>query len=216
MRLAMMLLLALTQLASALPARGQGVRLRIELLEVHSVQDTETVLESDRFYVVAALLGNVAGGVRSDVVGPVALRAGEARPFPADRRVVFDAVLPTRGSVRGGMRAFNQNSDAEWPNRDELAEEATAAVAGVGATFEGEVDEWAGAILGSVAPIYGGLPGSKSDTPLGRIELNISADGDAAEVGEWTMFENTPGANTFEYKVRYRITRGREPEALGL
>jgi len=207
-----LMLLVMTQLASAPSARGQEVRVRIELLEVHCILDTESVLDSDLFYVVTALHASVD---RSDVIGPVALKIGETKSFPEDRRVIFDAKLPIRGAIRGGMRAFNQNSPAAWPNRAELAEKATNAVAGAAATFRGAVDERAGAILNSVADIYSGLPGSQSvDSPLGRIELNISGDGDAQEIGEWKMLDNTVGANTFNYTVRYRITRTKAPEAL--
>jgi len=214
MRPSMMLLLAMTQLASAPSARGQAVRVRIELLEVRCIQDTETVLDSDLFYVITALDGSPEGGARSDAIGPVALNIGETKSFPEDRRVIFDAKIPIRGSIRGGMRAFNNNSATAWPDRTELAKKATRAVASAAATFEGAVDERAGAILNSVAEIYRGLPSAKLDSPLGRIELNMSADGDAEETGEWKMFDTTPGANTFEYKVRYRITRIKEPKAL--
>jgi hypothetical protein len=203
-----MLLLAMTPFAAGPIALGQAVRVRVELLDVRCIQDTETAMDSDLFYVVTALLGSPEGSAKSDVIGPVALNMGRTASFHADKRVIFDARLPIRGSIRGGMRAINKNTDAEWPNQIDLAKEATVAVAGTAPTEA--VDERAGAILNSVAKIYGGLPGSNLDSPLGRIELNISADGDSEKIGEWKTFDNTIGANTFSYKVRYRITREKQ------
>ena len=150
------------------------------------------MLDSDLFYLVTALHGSGKGCDRSDLIGPVALEIGETKSFLEDRRILFDARLPTRGSIRGGMRAFNKDTLTAWPNQAELVRKATGAVAQTAATFDGAIDERAGAILNSVAETYKGLPGSRLDTPLGRIDLNISADGEAEEIGEWKMFDNTP------------------------
>jgi hypothetical protein len=206
---------------SALAAQSQAVRVRIELLEVHCVQDTETVADSDLFYAVTAFSGGAAENSRSTLTRPIAINIDETKSFADSERVIFDAKILVGGTVRGGMMAFNEDDSKDWTRRVAMADKATHAVAaGVAASRDRSAVK-AESILKAAVEVYNpsflwtsrrGNDGKlyiDKDTQLGQIELNIPADGPAMETKVWTMVEKTVGANTYEYTVQYRIVRTR-------
>jgi len=211
--------LAAGVLASATPSSAQGVRVRIELLDVRCLQDTESPSDSDLFYAVAALTDGTAKNTRTTVTEPIAFHIGESKPVAADQRVVFDATVPAQGSVRGGMRAFNEDFLKDWSVRKSVVDRATNAVAAAVAAHKDGSPITGASVLKTALDVYNpsflwtsrrgddGRTYRDEDTTLGTLELNVPADGPAEETKEWTMAEKTVGANTYEYKVRYRVVR---------
>jgi hypothetical protein len=214
-------LVAAVMFAPAMAAQSLEVRVRIELLEVHCIQDTETVADSDLFYAVTAFSGGAAENSRSTLTRPIAINIDETKSFGNLERVIFDARIPVRGTIRGGLTAFNEDFSKDWTRRDAMVDKATRAVAAAVTASKDSSIVKAESILKAAFEVYDpsflwtsrrGNDGKlyiDKDTQLGQIELNIPADGPAVETKIWKMVEKTVGANTYEYAVHYRIVRTR-------
>ncbi len=182
---------------------GQEIRIRVELVDVQCVMDTETVYDSDLFYAVTALSGGNAESALSAVNRPIPIRYGETKTFGKDQRVIFDAKVPARGTVRGGIKAFNQDTPVEWPKCEEFTKKATQAIAVAAAKPGAKARD---ILKAALEALKGGIT---SDYPLGEIEINIAAEGPPEETKSWRFVEKAVAANTYDYTVRYRVVRTR-------
>jgi hypothetical protein len=67
----------------------------------------------------------------------------------------------------------------------------------------------AGTILKYAAPVFDKIASMDKDDLLGKIELNVAATGPSVEDLEWRFRrKDVTGYSSWDYTVRYRITRG--------
>ncbi|HEY9674757.1 MAG TPA: hypothetical protein V6D11_25180 [Waterburya sp.] len=188
---------------TALSASARSVR--IELLDV-KCGNTEDVTGADEFYIVGALSDGT--NTKAALTSPMDINDGQTKPFRADQRVIFDANVPNGVTVRGGLKAYDEDYAKDWSQYGSMVEKIAAGVA-VGLTVAGYPT--AGDILNYGVKGFGFFASLDKDDELGKLELNVAPLGPNVEEKTW-RFRKTgsiwnPGWSTWDYTVRYRITR---------
>jgi hypothetical protein len=189
----------------AIQSPAKEIRVRIELVEVHC-GNTEDVMGADHFYVVSALSGGAKDNSNSAITKPIKINDKQTKRFPDDQRVMFDAKVPAKGKIVGGMKAYDEDYAKDWKKQKAAAGKATKAIAGL-VGFAGPNGKTAGAVLLAAFEVYSGLASMDRDDHLGTIVLNIPADGPANENKKWRMKVRGIGISTWDYTVTYRIVR---------
>lgn len=188
------------------PAHAQTVQVKIELIDVNC-GNTEDVTGADDFYIVSALSAGTDETSKSAVTKPFKINDGQTKKIAEDQRVLFDAKVPVQGTIRGGMKMFDEDYAKDWAKQKEMAEKATNAVSSAAEKLGGPPGVKAGAVLKAAFEVYNGIASLDKDDVLDEIELNIPADGPAEETKEWKKVERGIGFSTWDYTVRYRIVR---------
>jgi len=181
------------------------VRMKIELIDVYC-RDTEDVTGADEFYLVGALAGGTV--VKPILTKPIRINDDQRKTFPAGESVLFEGDVPQGQSVKGGIKAYDQDFAKDWAKYGSTVTEMSGAVSTALATFGGPQGATAEDILKAVTKEVGWFLNLDRDELLGRTELEISATGPAFEERSWLMkTRGGSGWSTWDYTVRYRIQR---------
>lgn len=183
------------------------VRVRIELLEVRC-GNTEDVTGEDEFYILGALSdGTNTKGV---LTSPFGINDGQIKPFRSEQQVLFDAIVPAGQTVRGGLKAFDEDFAKDWANYASDVNQLTWLVASNLVASGNPYAMGAGTILGLAVGAFDAFASLDKDDDLGTIELNVPASGSSVEEKEWRFSEEGDifGYSSWDYTVRYRIIRG--------
>jgi hypothetical protein len=180
------------------------VKMKIELIDV-KCRDTEDVTGADHFYIVGALVG---GGVTKPVLTkPIKINDDQKKTFPAGQTVLFEGEVPQGQSVKGGIKAYDEDAAKDWAKYGSTITQISDAVSQALAKA-GPTGVTAGKILSVATQGVGLLASLDKDDLLGTTELEISATGPAFEERSW-LLKKTGGIgwSTWDYTVRYRISR---------
>lgn len=178
-------------------------RLRIELIDV-SCRDTEDITVPDTFYLMSVLA--VSATNRSvAITSPIKIRSGETHNFPPNEQVVFDGDVKDGDTIVGGFKAFEEDAEKPWHQRP----------AWIAAILEGlpafPVSNMAplnaDLLLTAAGNVLDLTAHSDRDDCLGQHILVVPAAGAWTETQAWTFKEEGVGLSTWDYTVRYRITR---------
>jgi hypothetical protein len=180
------------------------VRMKIELIDVYC-RDTEDVTGPDEFYLVGALAGGTV--VKPILTKPISINDKKTKTFPAGESVLFEGEVPQGQSVKGGIKAYDEDFGKDWAQYGSTVTAISGAVSTALSTFGGPQGATAGMILGAVTKGIGFFSSLDKDDLLGTTELEISATGPAFEERSWLMVETGIGWSTWNYTVRYRIAR---------
>lgn len=185
---------------TALSASAGSVR--IELLKVEC-GNTEDVTGADEFYIVGALSDGT--NTKAALTTPIDINNGQTKSFQAAQRVIFDAYVPNGVTVRGGLKAFDEDYAKDWSQYGPMVEKIAAGVA-LGLTAAGYPT--AGDILNYGVKGFSFFAKLDQDDQLGKLELNVSPVGPNVEEKTWNFSKSDwTGWSSWSYKVRYRITR---------
>jgi hypothetical protein len=183
--------------------------IRVELDRVHC-GNTEDGSGADHLYIVGALSdGADSKGV---LTSPMRINDDQTKWFDASQRVIFDSYVEPNGSIRGGVKAYDEDFGKDWAKYGATITKISDAVAaGLKATKDpyavgaGEILSWAGKAANFLAPL-------DEDDFLGEKLLDIPAQGANVEEQHWEFFKKgsgwfDPGYSTWNYTVTLRITR---------
>ncbi|MEG4962505.1 MULTISPECIES: hypothetical protein [unclassified Microcoleus] len=177
--------------------------MKIELIDVYC-RDTEDVTGADEFYLVGALAGGTV--VKPILTKPISINDKQRKTFPAGESVLFEGEVPQGQSVKGGIKAYDEDAAKDWAQYGSVVSGISGAVStvlsatGVGAT--------AGMILGVVTKGVGFFSSLDKDDLLGTTELEISATGPSKEERSWLIQKlGGSGWSNWDYTLRYRISR---------
>lgn len=179
-------------------------KVRIELVDVYC-GDTEDVIGADDFYLVGALVGG--GQTKAILTRPIKINDKQRKTFRPDDSVLFDGEIPEGQTIKGGLKAYDEDAAKDWAQHgtkvQEISRNVSSALAGVGP--EGVM---AGKILAIATAAAGILSSLDRDDLLGATELEISSIGPSLEEREWRMSKKGGGGwSTWDYSLRYRISR---------
>lgn len=181
------------------------VRMKIELIDVYC-RDTEDITGADEFYLLGALAGGTV--VKPILTKPIDINDKQKKTFPAGESVLFEGDIPAGQSVKGGIKAYDEDFAKDWAKYGSTVTAISGGVSTVLATFGGPQGATAGAILGAVTKGVDFFSQLDKDDLLGTAELEISATGPAFEERSWVMSKKSGiGWSTWDYTLRYRITR---------
>ena len=185
-------------------------QVRIELLDV-KCGNTEDVTGEDEFYIVGALSDGISTNTKGVLTTPIGINDGQTKTFPAAQQVIFNGYVLPQDSVRGGLKAFDEDFAKDWSKYGPT-------VNAMGAKVIEKIAEYSHPYAVPAAVILGaGLVGFNigayldEDDELGKLELNVPAIGPNVEERTWRFRKTSswynPGWSTWDYTVRYRITR---------
>lgn len=181
------------------------VKMKIELVDVYC-GNTEDVTGADEFYLLGALAGGTV--VKPILTKPININDKQTKTFPAGQTVIFEGEVPQGQSVKGGIKAYDEDFAKDWAKYGSTVNQISGAVSTVLSTFGGPQGTTAGAILGAVTKGVDFFSKLDQDDLLGTTELEISATGPAFEERRWLMKKTgSIGWSTWDYTVRYRIQR---------
>lgn len=183
-------------------------QVRVELLDV-KCGNTEDVTGADEFYIVGALSDGT--NTKAALTSPTSINDGQTKSFPSSQQVIFNAYVPQGKTVRGGLKAFDEDFGKDWSKYGPMVNKITDTVAGGLAASGDPYAVTAAAILQFGVKGFGFFASLDRDDELGKLELNVSASGPAVEERTWKFRKTSsfwnPGWSTWDYTVRYRITR---------
>lgn len=201
------------------PSTPPMVRVQIELNDVVcNGKQAVWVWQQDIFYMMTTFsasgpTASSAAITQSHISDPITMDNHQKDAIPPGPLVVFDAVLPQSGIIRGGFTAYNGgianysfaqliglgNSVAETVG-DKLLKQAIdsenlAAIAGA-------------AILDLAIHAFATLfDTSNNPTLLGKQDENISANGSSVDHESLSFVQNDGPGNTWNYQIDYTILR---------
>ncbi len=200
---------ALLSLIVVSASQAQQINVRIELIDVKCVDTEDVASAGDEFYVFSALTAGTKPASRSAATKPFSIKSGETKTFPFDVKVIFDASCDTKSSIKGGMRAFDEDVAKDWEKYQAGVKEATDKVADL-ANEGGKRGVVAAKILQAAYAVFSAVAKFDEDDKLGEVELDIPAKGPAEEEKTWVLKKGEPGEySSWNYVVRYKITRTR-------
>ncbi len=180
------------------------VRMKIELIDVYC-GITEDRTGADEFYLLGALAGGTV--VKPILTKPISINDKQTKTFPAGESVLFEGEVPQGQSVKGGIKAYDEDFAKDWAQYGSVVTAISGAVSKALAMADPQ-GATAGAILAAVTTGVGFFSSLDKDDLLGTTELEISATGSAFEERSWRMRYTGPAyICKGEYTVRYRISR---------
>lgn len=182
-------------------------RVKIQLLNVQA-RDTEDVLDGDELYLVGALVGGRT--TKAILTTPMNIKGGETKTFKRDQSILFEGDVPVGETIKGGIKAYDEDFGKDWSKYGETVTGITGAVSAA-LSAAGPKGVLAGTILSAAVKGVGILATLDKDDLLGSTELVISPTGPEVEEVAW-VFKRKPGGvfgwwSDWDYTVRYRITR---------
>lgn len=175
-------------------------KVRIELLSVtcRKTEDIGIFGSEDEFYIAGALFDGVnSRGVLTPILD---IDNGDTKPY---QHVIFDSDVPLGQNIRGGLKAFDEDTAKDWEKREDYITKISNKVASELESSGDPLAATAGMILRFAVKALGILFPLDKDDELGSLELNIPASGSDVEEKEWNFNEDDS-----DYTVRYRIIRG--------
>lgn len=186
-------------------SEAQAVRVRIEVVEIHC-GNTEDVTGADEFYLVGALSDGT--DARSSLTRPIDINDKQTKTLPDDQKVLFDARVPVGKSIRGGLIAYDEDYAKDWAKQKEMVQKLTDKVSDAARSSDNKDVNKAGWVLMAAVAAWDLIASADKDDELGRIELDIPADGSGEEVKEWKFeHKDSTGFSSWDYTVKYRIVR---------
>ncbi len=185
--------------------QGEDLRIRVELVNV-KCGNTEDVTGPDDFYIVSALSAGTKETSKSAVTKPFKINDGQTKSFAKSERVLFDAKVPAKKTVVGGMKAFDEDYAKDWKKQEKAAATVTLALAEAVEKL-GPEGETAGKVLRIAFAAYDRISSLDKDDCLGSTQLKIPAKGAKEEIRRWKMVEGGLGFSTWKYTVTYKIVR---------
>ncbi|MEH2140826.1 hypothetical protein [Nostoc sp.] len=180
-------------------------RVKVELVDVYC-RDTEDVTGADDFY----LVGGLAGGqtTKAILTTPIKINDKQRKSFKPDQAVLFEGEIPEGQSVKGGLKAYDEDAGKDWNNKyGDTVKKISSAISGALAAGGGP-GAAAGTILSAAAAAASWLGPLDKDDLLGTTELEISSTGPSHEERAWVMSKKTgTGWSTWDYTLTYRISR---------
>ena len=188
---------------TALTASAKQVR--IEVLNV-KCGNTEDVTGADEFYIAAALSDGT--NTNAAFTSPISINNGQTKSFSSAQQILFNANVPQGVTVRGGLKAFDEDWAKDWSKYSSTATKIKdAVVAGLNASGNPKAVT-AATILNYGFQVFSTLSYFDQDDQLGKLELNVSPVGPNVEEKEWKFSKSDwTGWSSWNYTVRYRITR---------
>ncbi len=184
---------------------ASATQVRIELLNV-KCNNTEDVTGADEFYILGALSDTT--NTKGALTSPISINDGQTKTFNSAQQVIFDADVPEGQTVRGGLKAFDEDFAKDWAKYDSTVNQISDAVAGGLAASGNPKAATAGTILKFAVKGFGTLASLDKDDHLGTLELNVPVSGPEIEEKEWKFSKKDwTGYSSWNYIVRYRITR---------
>ena len=178
-------------------------KLKIELVDVYC-DNTEDIFMRDDFYLVGALAGGET--TKAILTRPIKIFGRETKQFRPEDVVLFEGEIPQGQSVKGGLKAYDEDDAKDWAKYGDTIKEISNSVSSVLAAA-GPQGATPGQIVSAATKRVGILGNSDRDDLLGTTELEISATGPALEERTWKMSNKSSDASTWDYAVRYRIQR---------
>ncbi|MCT7969993.1 hypothetical protein NG799_27135 [Laspinema sp. D1] len=183
-------------------------RIKIEVTDVYCA-DTEDITGADDFYLVGALVGG--SEIKGILTCPIKINEKQTKTFPSGDCVLFDGEVPSGQAIKGGLKALDEDYAKDWSRYQDtirqITQEVSSALAGAGSNAVS-----AGLILSVSTRGIGILQGYDRDDLLGATELEITTTGPSYEEKIWRMSKKSSmGWSTWDYTVRYRITRSESP-----
>ena len=179
-------------------------KIKIELIDV-KCRDTEDVTGADHFYLVGALVGGTV--VKPILTKPIKINDDQRKTFRAGETVLFEGEVPQGQSVKGGIKAYDEDAAKDWAKYGSTVTQISDAVS-TALAMAGPKGVAAGVILSAATKGVGILASLDKDDLLGSTELEISATGPAFEERSWLMKKTgSIGWSTWDYTVKYRISR---------
>ena len=151
----------------------------------------------------------MAGGtvVKPILTKPISINDKQTKTFPAGQTVIFEGDVPQGQSVKGGIKAYDEDFGKDWTQYGSTVTAISGAVSTV-LSATGPQGATAGMILSAVTEGVAFFSNLDKDDLLGSTELEISATEPALEERSWLMKKTSGiGWSTWDYTVRYRITR---------
>ncbi len=180
-------------------------QVRIELLNV-KCGNTEDVTGADEFYIVGALSDGT--NTNAALTSPISINDGQTKSFSSGQQVIFNANVPQGVTVRGGLKAFDEDWAKDWSKYSSTATKIKDAVV-AGLTASGNPKAvTAATILNYGFQAFSTISSLDKDDQLGKFELNVSPIGPNVEEKTWKFKKSDwTGYSSWDYTVRYRITR---------
>ncbi|MEH2375783.1 hypothetical protein [Nostoc sp.] len=177
---------------------------KVELIDVYC-QDTEDVTGADDFYLIGGLVGGQT--TRGILTTPIKINDKQKKSFKPDQTVLFEGEIPQGQSVKGGLKAYDEDAAKDWAKYGETVKKISSAISGAIAAT-GPQGAVAGTILSAVTTAGGILASLDKDDLLGSTELDISSTGPSHEERAWKMSKKSgTGWSTWDYTLTYRISR---------
>ena len=177
-------------------------KVKVELVDVYC-RDTEDVTGADDFY----LVGGLAGGqtTKAILTTPIKINDKQRKSFKPDQAVLFEGEIPQGESVKGGLKAYDEDAGKDWNKYGDTVKKISGAISAALATGPGAV---AGTILSAATTAADWLGPLDKDDLLGTTELDISSTGPSHEERAWIMSKKGgTGWSTWDYTLTYRISR---------
>ncbi|PSB29180.1 hypothetical protein C7B69_09445 [filamentous cyanobacterium Phorm 46] len=179
--------------------------LKIELIDV-TCRDTEDITGADDFYLMGALAGGAV--TKAILTRPIKINNRQTKTFRPEDTVLFEGEIPEGQSVKGGLKAYDEDAAKDWTKYGDTIKKITSAVSAAVSAAGGPHGAIAGTILSAAVTGSGWLATLDKDYLLGTTELEISATGPSMEERSWVMSKKGgSGWSTWDYTLRYRITR---------
>ncbi|MEH1872217.1 hypothetical protein [Nostoc sp.] len=179
-------------------------KLKVELVDVYC-RDTEDITGADDFYLVGGLVG---GGITKGILTtPVKINDKQRKSFQPDQAVLFEGEIPQGESIKGGLKAYDEDAGKDWGKYGDAVKKITSAISGAIATTSPQ-GAAAGTILGVAVNAADFIGQLDKDDLLGTTELEISSTGPSREERAWVMSKKGGiGWSTWDYTLTYRISR---------
>ncbi len=180
-------------------------KVKIQLVNVQC-KDTEDVTGADELYLVGALVGGTT--TKAILTTPMSINDGEVKKFKPDQSILFEGEVPAGESIKGGIKAYDEDAGKDWSKYGDTVTSITTAVSGA-LSAAGPKGVLAGTILSAAVKGVGFLASLDKDDLLGSTELVISSTGPAFEEVSWRFKKSGSflGYSDWDYTLRYRITR---------
>ena len=179
-------------------------QVRIELLDV-KCGNTEDVTGADEFYIVGALSDGT--NTNAALTSPISINDRQTKSFPWNQQVIFDANVPQGVTVRGGLKAYDEDFGKDWSKYGPMMKKIVDEVKKELKDSDIPYSKTAGKILNGALKGFGFFASLDKDDELGKLELNVSPVGANVEEKTWRFRQTGLGWSTWDYTVRYRITR---------
>jgi hypothetical protein len=191
-------------------AQTKQTRVIVEIEKVYC-KNTEDNTGADEFYVVSALAERTTRQAKVSVKPPVSINDKQTKGYVVR---LFDAVVPQNSTLRGGVRAFDEDVAKDWkkvePQAKKAADALAAGLAAGGALAAQPELALAGGIIKLAFPVVSELIKLDEDDRLGNLEFNIDAKGAAFERKTWKFSEGGFVSN-WDYTLTYTIRREVQP-----
>jgi len=179
-------------------------KLKVELVDVYC-RDTEDITGADDFYLVGGLVGGTI--TKAILTTPIKINDKQRKSFKPDQAVLFEGEIPQGESIKGGLKAYDEDAGKDWAKYGDTVQQISTAVSAALAVT-GPQGAIAGTVLKAATTGVGILSTLDKDDLLGTTELEISSTGPSHEERAWVMSKKSGiGWSTWDYTLTYRISR---------